>query len=105
MRLRILTASPLPEVKAWFNVDTASTRTITDLKRRICDGVVALNDAHVLAKDLILLLDDFELLDASPLDILRDGDLMCIKTSSLKRKGQWPYLIFSDASCSMSYPT
>jgi hypothetical protein len=77
MRIRILSQSEqtnLPNIRSWFNVDRE--KTIAFLKRSLCASVPALRDAHVHVTDLILLLDNFELLDDSPVHILRDGDLV-----------------------------
>jgi hypothetical protein len=77
MRIRIL-AQPeqanFPYIRSWFNVDKETT--IASLKLSLCASVPALRDAHVRVTELIVLLDDFELLDDSPVHILRDGDLV-----------------------------
>jgi hypothetical protein len=64
----------LPVIRSWFNVDTENT--VTSLKLSLCASVPALRDVHVRAEELVLALDDFELLDHSPINILRDGDLI-----------------------------
>lgn len=84
MRLRIQTLAPLPELKAWYfaDSDTLSDNvlsTVTHLKQAICLQVPALRQLGVNGHQLVLLLDNFELLDDSPLNVVRDGDLVCIR--------------------------
>lgn len=78
MRIRILSEfeqqTNLPVIRSWFNVDRENT--VTSLKTSLCESVPALLDAHVRAEELVLTLDDFELLNHSPIHILRDGDLI-----------------------------
>ena len=77
MRIRILSEfeqTNLPGIRSWFNVDKENT--VTSLKLSLCASVPVLRDAHVRAEELVLALDDFELLDDSPIHILRDGDLI-----------------------------
>lgn len=77
MRIRILSQSEqtnLPGIRSWFNVGRETTVGL--LKLSLCASVPALHDAHVLATDLVLTLDEFELLNDSPIRILRDGDLI-----------------------------
>ncbi|KAF8960257.1 hypothetical protein BDZ97DRAFT_1760892 [Flammula alnicola] len=83
MRIRIQTHSPLPEIKAWFVPDVHNLPdTIYDLKEALCWRVQALKDGQYHGQNLILLLEDFELLNDSPFSAVRDGDLICIKQSS-----------------------
>lgn len=84
MRLRIQTQNPLPELKAWFIPDVHSApTTIYELKEALCDRVQTLKeDGRCDAQSLVLLLDDFELLDDTPFSAVRDGDLLCIKLST-----------------------
>lgn len=77
MRVRILSEfeqANLPVIRSWFNVDKENT--VTSLKLSLCASVPALRDAHVRAEELVLALDDFELLNDSPIHIIRDGDLL-----------------------------
>ena len=74
MRLKVETVAPLPHVKAWFGANAIPT--IHDLKPSLCADLPPLRGAAVHPRDLILLLDDFELLDSSPIDVVRDGDLI-----------------------------
>ncbi|KAG6890193.1 hypothetical protein C0992_002850 [Termitomyces sp. T32_za158] len=80
MRLKLQTKPPLPEVKAWFcpHPDNVPT-TIAELKYSISRQIPSL---EISGKDVLLLLDDFELLDDSPLDVVRDGDLILVKALS-----------------------
>ncbi|KAI0751669.1 hypothetical protein C8Q80DRAFT_1268869 [Daedaleopsis nitida] len=80
MRVKIESVAPLPHVKAWFSAHALPT--IYDLKTALCTDLNPLKDASIEAQDLLLLLDDFELLDASPIDVVHDGDLIVIKKTS-----------------------
>lgn len=77
MRIRIQTQAPLPELKAWFVPDTLES--VFNLKQALCQRVPALRAAQCHPKNLVLMLDGFELLDDSPFDAVRDGDLILIK--------------------------
>lgn len=76
MRIRVLAEpqSGLPQVKSWFNVEQENT--VASLKTSLCASISALREARVQAIELVLLLDDFELLDNAAVNILRDGDLV-----------------------------
>jgi hypothetical protein len=77
MRIRILSEfeqTNLPVIRSWFNVEKENT--VTSLKLSLYASVPALRDACARAEELVLTLDDFELLDDSPIHILRDGDLI-----------------------------
>ncbi|KAJ3508449.1 hypothetical protein NLJ89_g5749 [Agrocybe chaxingu] len=82
MRFRIQTHAPLPDVKAWFVPDVQNVpESIIDLKETLCRRVQSLKDGHYHGKDLVLLLEGFELLNDSPFDAVRDGDLVTVKLS------------------------
>jgi hypothetical protein len=86
MRLRIQTYNPLPDIKAWFIPDAQTAPvSVYDLKELICLRFQALKARKISGKDLVLLLDDFELLNDSPFSVVRDGDLICVRLSSLTR--------------------
>ena len=85
MRLRIQTYNPLPEIKAWFIPDVQSTASVYDLKEALCLRFQAFKARKLSAKNLTLLLDDFELLNDSPFSAVRDGDLICVKLSPSAR--------------------
>lgn len=72
MRIKLESDSPLPVIRAWFYVDAVST--VKDLKHSICSKLPQFSDANIKQQNVILLLDDYELLDSSPADILRDSD-------------------------------
>ncbi|KAJ8697734.1 hypothetical protein PTI98_004510 [Pleurotus ostreatus] len=81
MRIKIQTNNPLPPLKAWYATNSLEgpNPTIADLKKQICTNVEGIRAAMKgKTAQLALTLDDFELLDASPLDVLRDGDLIVI---------------------------
>jgi hypothetical protein len=84
MRLRILTESPLPPLKAWFSVSLEQSDTILTLKDALCSHVHALKDANVQSHNISLILDGFELLNECCIDIARDGDLIHIQSLSGK---------------------
>lgn len=77
MRIRILSESEqanLPGIRSWFNIDREDTVAL--LKLSLCASVPALHDARIHATELVLTLDDYELLDNSPIRVLREGDLI-----------------------------
>ncbi|KAI9466557.1 hypothetical protein BJY52DRAFT_1232793 [Lactarius psammicola] len=88
MRIRVLAESQsgVPQVRSWFNVEQEDT--VASLKSSLCASISALREARVRAIELVLLLDDFELLDNTPVHILRDGDLvsLCHRMHPTKRK-------------------
>ncbi|KIM83320.1 hypothetical protein PILCRDRAFT_819569 [Piloderma croceum F 1598] len=93
MRLKLQTNPPLSPLKAWFPLPKSSPSTlltINELKHHLCTHLPVLTKSCVHAKDIVLVLDDFELLDETEVGVLRDGDLICIKLdgsrSSAKRK-------------------
>ena len=95
MRLRIQTYHPLPDIKAWFIPDVQSTpESVYDLKETLCLRFQALKARKFSGKDLILLLDDFELLNDSPFSAVRDGDLICVKLSPLAQVDDAGQLFF-----------
>ena len=94
MRLRIQTYNPLPDVKAWFNLDVQAPSlptSIYDLKETLCLRFQGLKAQSLSGQDLILLLDDFELLNDSPFSAVRDGDLICVKLSPSAGKQFFPF--------------
>ncbi|PCH41662.1 hypothetical protein WOLCODRAFT_132061 [Wolfiporia cocos MD-104 SS10] len=74
MRVKVESVHPLPTVKAWFSVHSATN--IEALKEVLCSDLHTLQTAQIRARDITLVLDDFELLDPSPIDVVRDGDLI-----------------------------
>ncbi|KAI0637605.1 hypothetical protein C8Q77DRAFT_1086815 [Trametes polyzona] len=88
MRVKVETVPPLPHLRAWFS--TSALPSVLDLKASLCTDLAPLAQDSVCPEDILLFLDDFELLDASPIDVVRDGDLLIIKKkptlSSAKRK-------------------
>ncbi|KAI0301941.1 hypothetical protein B0F90DRAFT_1667771 [Multifurca ochricompacta] len=77
MRIRVSSDSDqtnLPQVRSWFHVDEQTT--VASLKLSLCASIPALRKAGVHPDELILLLEDFELLDSAAVQILRDGDLV-----------------------------
>jgi hypothetical protein len=83
MRLRVLSVPPLPDLKAWFSTNPLDhLATVSDLKKLVCSRIPALDDANIQDASLVFVLDDFELLNESGIDVVRDGDLIHIKLLS-----------------------
>ncbi|KAG0698015.1 hypothetical protein DFH29DRAFT_943544 [Suillus ampliporus] len=78
MRLKISTVHPLSPFKAWFALDT-EVYTIAQLKCTLCARLPIIG---LQADNIILVMDGYDLLDDSPISILRDGDAVCIKCTS-----------------------
>jgi hypothetical protein len=76
MRVRLSASLGAEAIKAWFNVDTSTLLTILDLKTKLCSSLDALRDLCLASTDVQLLVDGFELLDDSTVDVLREGDLI-----------------------------
>lgn len=76
MRLKISTIHPLSLFKAWFVLDD-ETHTIEQLKHALCARL----PIGIQADNINLVMDEYDLLDESPISILRDGDAVCIKRS------------------------
>lgn len=74
MRLKVESVPPLPHVKAWFSAQALPS--VLDLKAALCTDLAPFKHAAIVPEHLLLLLDDFELLDSSPIHVLRDGDLI-----------------------------
>lgn len=91
MRIKVASVPPLPSIHVWYSLPestpASSSRaqekliTIQSLKQRLCADLGALHDARIHAEDILLLMDDFELLDSSGVDVLRDGDLIWCGTT------------------------
>jgi hypothetical protein len=79
MRLKLLTNPPLTPLKAWFPLPDSPSptlSTINHLKHQLCAHLPVLISARVRAKDIVLVLDEFELLEETEISVLRDGDLV-----------------------------
>ncbi|KAJ7257869.1 hypothetical protein B0H12DRAFT_1232437 [Mycena haematopus] len=88
MRLKIQSVPPLPVLKVWFTPGEQCA-TVANLKSALAREVFAFKQKN--ASPLELSLDGFDLLEVSSLqDVLRDGDLVLVKTGispvSKKRK-------------------
>ncbi|KAH9843635.1 uncharacterized protein C8Q71DRAFT_8025 [Rhodofomes roseus] len=86
MRIKLQSFPPLPVCRAWFSVHSATT--VEELKSVLCKELPALRDGDLEPRDIDLVLDDFELLDISPVDVVRDGDLILIKQRLLITRGK-----------------
>ena len=75
MRIRVSSRQPLPSVKAWFSLAKA-TQTIQDLKQDLCANIPAFEDGEIRPSEIALAIDDFDLLDEGPADVLRENDLV-----------------------------
>jgi hypothetical protein len=73
MRIRVSTVPPLLLTKVWSSLSSLpSAATVSDLKRSLCAQIPALGG---LKSDQIqLFLDDFELLDTLPVDVVHEND-------------------------------
>ena len=73
MRIRVSTVPPLSLTKVWSSLNSLpSAATVGDLKHSLCTQIPALKG---LSSDQIqLFLDDFELLDALPIDVVHEND-------------------------------
>lgn len=78
MRLKISTVHPLDPLKAWFALDDEA-HTITQLKRTLCARL----PIGMQADNITLMMDEYDLLNESPISILRDGDAVCIKRAAV----------------------
>lgn len=74
MRIKLQSFPPLPTLRAWFSIHSATT--VKELKSVLCQELPALQDGALNPEDIVLVLDDFDLLDFSPIDVIRDGDLI-----------------------------
>ncbi|TFY63357.1 hypothetical protein EVG20_g6353 [Dentipellis fragilis] len=89
MRVKIQASPPLPEIKAWFSLSNLSpSSSVALLKHELCKTLSTLRESGVHGRDLILLLDDFELLGETSIDIIKDGDMICLQMRTVlpKRK-------------------
>lgn len=77
-RIRVKSAAPLPEFKIWVSIPFG-IETIGKLKNHFCENVCFLEDLGLQSSWLVLELEDYELLDASPTSLLQDGDVLVIK--------------------------
>ncbi|KAG1888746.1 hypothetical protein F4604DRAFT_965463 [Suillus subluteus] len=78
MRLKISTVHPLGPLKAWFALNDEA-HTIAQLKCALCARL----PIGVQAENMTLMMDEYDLLDESPISILRDGDAVCIKGAAV----------------------
>lgn len=74
MRIKVECGPPLSLFKAWFIVPSVST--VLDLKESLCAEIPGLQEQGVGAEAIHLVIDGFELLDSSLIDVVRDGDLI-----------------------------
>ena len=74
MRVKVECGPPLPAIKAWFAVP--AVLTVHDLKESVCSGIPALHELGIAADNFTFVVDGFELLDTSAIDVVRDGDLI-----------------------------
>ncbi|KAJ7224513.1 hypothetical protein GGX14DRAFT_426095 [Mycena pura] len=81
MRLKIQSLPPLPELKVWFTPDERCT-TVANLKSALTSVLFA-----AAKTALELSLDGFDLLEGSPLHVLRDGDLVVVKAAAASKIG------------------
>ncbi|KAG8840005.1 hypothetical protein FRB91_006631 [Serendipita sp. 411] len=91
MRVRVLTIPPLPHVKAWFEIPsfiTSSGGTIESLKIAICEQMFKPDNGTKFHHSQISLeVDQYELLDHSSAQIVRENDLIEIKLTQQRLSG------------------
>ncbi|KAI0786529.1 hypothetical protein C8Q75DRAFT_808499 [Abortiporus biennis] len=85
MRIKFESSPPLPIFKAWFYI--TKEKTLSELKTGLA-AQISSNGNKFLASDLLLLLDDFELLDSSSVEILREGDTIQLRRRHVKQTQQ-----------------
>ncbi|THH16919.1 hypothetical protein EW146_g3796 [Bondarzewia mesenterica] len=77
MRVRITSSPPLPPLKAWFSLSVLPQDAfVSSLAQNLCSTVQALRACPTQRTRHRALLDDFELLPETLIDVLRDGDLI-----------------------------
>lgn len=75
MRIRVSTVPPLSLTKVWSSLSSLpSAATVSDLKRSLCIQIPALKGLK--GDQTQLFVDGFELLDALPIDIVRENDIV-----------------------------
>lgn len=75
MRIRVSTVPPLPLAKVWSSLSSlSSATTVSNLKHLLCRQVPTLKGLR--GDQIRLFVDDFELLDALPIDAVRENDLV-----------------------------
>jgi hypothetical protein len=79
VRIRLLAFSPLPPLRAWFDVNPGQCPTIAELKVAICTRVKILRDAQVKPEQFVLVVDEWETLSDSTVEIIRDGEIVGIR--------------------------
>ncbi|KAF4574515.1 hypothetical protein EYR36_005857 [Pleurotus pulmonarius] len=107
MRIKIQTNNPLPPLKAWYATNSLEgpNTTISDLKKQICTNVDAIRGATKgKTNQLTFTLDGFELLDVSPLDVLREGDLIVIGLNLAEEQATSSHLGKRKRSSSVKLP-
>ncbi|KAF7370795.1 hypothetical protein MSAN_00713000 [Mycena sanguinolenta] len=86
MRLKVQSVPPLPVLKVWFTPGEQCA-TVANLKSALAREVFAFKQKN--ASPLELSLDGFDLLENSSLqDVLRDGDLVLVKTNNISSVGK-----------------
>lgn len=75
MRIRVSTIPPLSPTKVWSSLSSLPpTATVGDLKRSLCAQILVLRG---FGSDKIqLFMDGFELVDALPIDVVHENDLV-----------------------------
>jgi hypothetical protein len=97
MRIRLVTLPPFPPLKVWYplypqrhqqlsypaSLAGEENCTIATLKAQLVKELPVLAEYGVDSWMIILSIDGFELLDASPLSVIQDGDLVACGSCSL----------------------
>lgn len=73
MRIRVSTVPPLSPARVWSSLSSLpSAATVNDLKHSLCTQIPALKGLR--SDHIQLFVDDFELLDTLPTDVVREND-------------------------------
>lgn len=76
MRVRLSAAVGDTSLKAWFFLDPDVVPTIRQVKENLCTQLDVLRQLKWKPHHIRLLLEDFELLDEAPIQVLKEGDLL-----------------------------
>ena len=76
MRVRLSADFGDASLKAWFFLDPDVVSTIRQVKENLCMQLDFLKQLERKPHHICLLLDEFELLDETPIKVLREGDLL-----------------------------
>ncbi|KAL5508059.1 hypothetical protein ACEPAH_5677 [Sanghuangporus vaninii] len=88
MRFRVASRPPVKPLKAWFDIhNDGSVIDILGVKSQLCSRLPQLvEDGTIVAPtEISLFIDDFELLDDSGLDVIKENDLVHISRKTRRQ--------------------